>query len=211
MNIPALQGHIPDNIIALLTPEFLSQLDIVNDFRLAHFLGQCKEETGNFTRFDENLNYQGSALWQLFPHHFISEDEAMTFAHQPERIANRIYARKELGNVNQGDGWKFRGRGMIQLTGRALYEAFKQYCLNDHAVTGDDAFDFINNPDLLAILPYSLISAAWYFDQHKDWTTCDAGVDRNTIERLTRRVNGALINIELRITYTQDIYAALTK
>lgn len=205
MNIPALQGHIPDNIIALLTPEFLSQFNIVNDFRLSHLLGQCKEETGNFTRFDENLNYTGSALWQLFPHHFVSGDEAMAFAHQPERIANRIYARKELGNVNQGDGWKFRGRGMIQLTGRGLYTAFDKYYNDLHP----NEADFVSHPELLAELPCSLISAAWYFDQYKDWTICDAGVDIDTITKLTRRLNGGLINLQVRINYTHDIYNAL--
>jgi putative chitinase len=124
MDITKLQGVIPDIIydeIQNVTDNY--EINVEN--RLAHFPGQYDHESGEFKAFLENLNYNGHALWVAWPKHFASEDEANQFARQPEKIANRVYAnRNGNGDEDSGDGWRYRDKGCVQLTGKTNQVAF---------------------------------------------------------------------------------------
>src|SRR5690348_1918182 len=112
MDITRLQGHLPDTIYDQV--QGILKFGIDGPLRLSHLLGQSQHECANWAHFTENLNYSGDALWSLFHTHFASHDEAMSFARQPERIANRIYAnRMGNGDEDSGDGYLYRGRGAL--------------------------------------------------------------------------------------------------
>jgi putative chitinase len=152
----------------------------LNPLRAAHFFGQTSHETGEFLIFTENLNYSSSGLKNTFGKYFPG-NLADQYARQPEKIANRVYANR-MGNGNEasGDGWKYRGRGALQLTGRENYSAFSRYLNKPEILT---------NPDLTAT-EYAFESALFFFDKNKLWDICDKGVDKNTILLLTKRING---------------------
>jgi predicted chitinase len=145
--------------------------------RLAHFFSQVLHESG-FMKFDmENLNYSAAALGRVFRKYFPTEEEAAEYARKPEKIANRVYANR-MGNGDEasGDGWKYRGRGLIQLTGKSNYEAFAAWL-------GDDRI--VDDPDLVAT-EYAVQSAVFYWDTHKLNTLAD----EDDVGRLTKRING---------------------
>jgi predicted chitinase len=153
--------------------------------RLAHFFSQVLHESGSM-RFDmENLNYSAKALRAVFGKYFKTQREAEAYAREPEKIANRVYANR-MGNRNEesGDGWKYRGRGLIQLTGRSNYRAFAKWI-------GDDGL--LDDPDRVAT-EYAVHSAVFYWDRHK----LNGIADRDDVERLTRRINGGLNGIAHR-------------
>ena len=145
--------------------------------RLAHFFAQVLHESGSLHYDTENLNYSAVALRKVFGKYFRTDAEAAVCARQPEKIANRVYANR-MGNgpESSGDGWKYRGRGLIQLTGRDNYEAFAAW-LGDPRVVDD--------PDLVAS-EYAVQSAVFYWDRNK----LNALADRDDVEGLTRRING---------------------
>lgn len=145
--------------------------------RLAHFFAQVLHESGCL-RFDmENLNYSADALRRVFPRHFPTQAEAEAYARQPERIANRVYANR-MGNraESSGDGWRYRGRGLIQLTGRTNYTAFAAW-------VGDDRVP--HEPDLVAT-EYAVHSAVFFWDRHG----LNRLADRDDIVAVTRKING---------------------
>lgn len=148
--------------------------------RAAHFFAQTAHETGGFKAFSENLNYSAQGLQGIFGKYFPGTLEE-SYARQPEKIANRVYASR-MGNGDEasGDGWKYRGRGALQLTGKANYEAFAKYLGKPEIVT---------NPDLVATT-YAFESAMFFFDKNKLWDICDKGVSKETILALTKRING---------------------
>ena len=148
--------------------------------RAAHFFAQTAHETGGFKAFSENLNYSATGLQGIFGKYFPGTLEE-SYARNPEKIANRVYAdRMGNGNEASGDGWKYRGRGALQLTGKANYEAFAKYLGKPEIVT---------NPDLVATT-YAFESAMFFFDKNKLWDICDKGVSKETILALTKRING---------------------
>jgi putative chitinase len=148
--------------------------------RAAHFFAQTAHETGGFKAFSENLNYSAQGLQGIFGKYFPGTLEE-SYARNPEKIANRVYAdRMGNGNEASGDGWKYRGRGALQLTGKANYEAFAKYLGKPEIVT---------NPDLVATT-YAFESAMFFFDKNKLWDICDKGVSKDTILALTKRING---------------------
>ena len=148
--------------------------------RAAHFFAQTAHETGGFKAFSENLNYSAQGLQGIFGKYFPGTLEE-SYARNPEKIANRVYAdRMGNGNEASGDGWKYRGRGALQLTGKANYEAFAKYLGKPEIVT---------NPDLVATT-YAFESALFFFDKNKLWDICDKGVSKETILALTKRING---------------------
>ena len=164
--------------------------------RAAHFFAQTAHETGGFKAFSENLNYSASGLQGIFGKYFPGTLEE-SYARQPEKIANRVYAdRMGNGNEASGDGWKFRGRGALQLTGKANYEAFAKY-LNTNEV--------IENPDLVAT-KCSFDSAMFFFEKNKLWTICDKGINDAAILELTKRINGGTHGLEDRKTKTYKYY-----
>jgi putative chitinase len=148
--------------------------------RAAHFFAQTAHETGGFKAFSENLNYSAQGLQGIFGKYFPGTLEE-SYARNPEKIANRVYAdRMGNGNEASGDGWKYRGRGALQLTGKSNYEAFAKYLRKPEIVT---------NPDLV-VTTYAFESAMFFFDKNKLWDICDKGVSKETILALTKRING---------------------
>lgn len=198
MDITKLQGHLPATIYNQI--DGVLQFGIDGPKRLSNLLGQCKHECMNWTHFTENLNYSGDALWGMFHTHFTDRNEAESYARQPERIANRIYANR-MGNGDEasGDGWLFRGRGALQLTGRSNYTALGNFL----------GVVLTDNPDLVAT-DYQLASGAFFFKTNNLWTICDNGVDDGTITTITHHVNGGTNGLEDRIKYTQEFYNILT-
>ena len=164
--------------------------------RAAHFFAQTSHETGGFKAFSENLNYSAQGLQGIFGKYFPGTLEE-SYARQPEKIANRVYASR-MGNGNEasGDGWKFRGRGALQLTGKANYEAFAKYLGTN---------EVMENPDLVAT-KYSFDSAMFFFEKNKLWTICDKGINDAAILELTKRINGGTHGLEDRKVKTYKYY-----
>jgi putative chitinase len=156
--------------------------------RAAHFFAQTSHETGGFKLFSENLNYSTDGLKKIFGKYFPG-DLATSYARNPEKIANRVYgARMGNGAEATGDGWKFRGRGALQLTGKDNYTAFAKYLGTDEVLT---------NPDLVAT-KYSFESAMFFFERNKLWSICDQGITDAAILALTKRINGGTHGLEDR-------------
>jgi len=164
--------------------------------RAAHFFAQTAHETGGFKAFSENLNYSAQGLQGIFGKYFPGTLEE-SYARQPEKIANRVYASR-MGNGDEasGDGWKYRGRGALQLTGKANYEAFAKYLGND---------EVLKNPDLVAT-KYAFESAMFFFERNKLWTICDKGINDAAILELTKRINGGIHGLEDRNAKTKKYY-----
>ena len=161
----------------------------LNKSRAAHFFAQTAHESGNFTAFSENLNYGAPGLRGIFGKYFPTEDMAKAYARQPQKIANRVYASRMGNSVEaSGDGWKYRGRGALQLTGKANYQAFADYI---------DRPDVMTNPDLVAN-ELCFESALWFFDRNKLWSICDQGVNDAAILALTKRINGGTHGLDDR-------------
>ena len=168
----------------------------LSPIRAAHFFAQTSHETGGFKAFSENLNYSAQGLQGIFGKYFPGTIEE-SYARQPEKIANRVYAdRMGNGNEASGDGWKFRGRGALQLTGKANYEAFAKYLGNN---------EVMENPDLVAT-KYSFESAMFFFERNKLWAICDQGINDAAILALTKRINGGTHGLEDRKAKTYKYY-----
>jgi putative chitinase len=164
--------------------------------RAAHFFAQTSHETGGFKAFSENLNYSAQGLQGIFGKYFPGTLEE-SYARQPEKIANRVYAsRMGNGDETSGDGWKFRGRGALQLTGKSNYEAFAKYLGNN---------EVLENPDLVAT-KYSFESAMFFFERNKLWAICDQGINDAAILALTKRINGGTHGLEDRKAKTYKYY-----
>jgi len=192
-----LKGHVPDAVLAQI-PDTAKKFNITNTFRLSHILGQCSHESGNFKVFKENLNYSADGLKKIFPKYFPGNLNE-SYARQPEKIANRVYSsRMGNGDESSGDGYRYAGRGAIQLTGKSNYSAFNKFV--------DE--DIMANPDLVAT-KYSLMSAAWFFWKNNLWILCDKGVDKTSITLVTERVNGGHHGLEDRIQKTTKFYDLL--
>jgi putative chitinase len=189
LNIEKLKGHIPDAVIAQI-PDTAKKFNITNNLRLAHFLAQCGHESGGFKAVSENLNYSADGLKKIFGKYFPGNLNE-SYARQPEKIASRVYAsRMGNGDETTKEGFKFRGRGYIQLTGKSNYTSFTKFI-------GEDC---VSNPDLVAT-KYPLASAAFFFDSNKLWAICDKGADDATVTSVTKRVNGGTIGLADRIKH----------
>jgi putative chitinase len=193
-----LKGHIPDAVIAQI-PDTAKKFNITTPLRLAHFLAQCGHESGGFKAVSENLNYGAKGLRGIFPKYFPTDALAAQYERKPEKIANRVYSSR-MGNGDEasGEGWKFRGRGYIQLTGKSNYTSFDK--------TVDD--DILANPDLVAN-KYPLASAAFFFNNNSLWAICDKGADDATVTAVTKRVNGGTIGLADRLKHFKEYYALL--
>ena len=192
-----LKGHVPDAVIAQI-PETAKKFNITNPLRLAHFLAQCGHESGGFKAVSENLNYSADGLKKIFGKYFPGNLNE-SYAKQPEKIASRVYgSRMGNGDESTGEGFKFRGRGYIQLTGKQNYTNFAKFI-------GEDT---VSNPDLVAT-KYPLASAAFFFDSNKLWSICDKGSDVATVTAVTKRVNGGTIGLPDRIKHFNEYYNLL--
>jgi putative chitinase len=195
--LAALKGHIPDAVIAQI-PDTAAKFNITNSLRLAHFLAQCGHESGGFKAISENLNYSADGLKRIFGKYFPGNLNE-SYARQPEKIASRVYgSRMGNGDESTGEGYKFRGRGYIQLTGKSNYTNFAKFI-------GEDT---VANPDLVAT-KYPLASAAFFFDSNKLWSICDKGADEATVTAVTKRVNGGTIGLPDRIKHFNEYYNLL--
>ena len=198
LNLAALAGKVPQGVIDQI-PEAAKDFNITSNLRLAHFLAQCALESMNFTAVVENLNYSGPRLLQVFPKYFKNVD-VNAYAHNPQKIGSRVYANR-MGNGDEasGDGFKYRGRGYIQLTGKNNYQAFSGFI-------GEDC---VANPDLVATT-YPLASAAFFFNSNNLWTICDQGSSVATVTAVTRRVNGGTHGLAERLLFFKKFFAALS-
>jgi putative chitinase len=165
--------------------QLLPDYNIDTPQRVAAFIAQCAHESGNFVFLKENLNYRAESLMRTWPRHFPTIDIATQYARQPERIANRAYANR-MGNGDEasGDGWRYAGKGLIQLTGRNNYEAF--------AESIETPIEEI--PAYLETFEGAVQSACWFWETNNLNQWADAG----DIKTLTKRINGGLIGIEDR-------------
>ena len=169
--------------------------------RAAHFFGQTAHETGGFKAFTENLNYGAKGLRGIFGKYFPTDSVALQYERKPEKIANRVYANR-MGNGSEasGDGWKYRGRGALQLTGKDNYAAFAKYCNRP---------DVMTNPDLVAT-ELAFESAMFFFERNKLWSICDQGVNDAAILSVSKKVNGGTHGLEDRKTKTKTYFAQLS-
>lgn len=157
--------------------------------RAAHFFAQTAHESGGFKAFSENLNYGAKGLRGIFGKYFPTDAMARAYERQPQKIANRVYAnRMGNGNETSGEGWLFRGRGALQLTGKFNFKAFSDYIGRP---------DVMTNPDLVAT-ELAFESALWFFDKNKLWSICDQGTGEGAILALTKRINGGTHGLDDR-------------
>lgn len=196
-NLERLRGHIPDSVISQI-PATAEKFGITTTLRLAHFLSQCGHESGGFKLTTENLNYSVDGLKKVFPKYFPG-DLAASYAKNPEKIASRVYAsRMGNGDESSKEGYKFRGRGYIQLTGKNNYTQFSKFI-------GEDC---LANPDLVST-KYPLASAAFFFNFNKIWSICDRGSDDAAVTAVTKAVNGGSIGLADRLKHFKEYYNLL--
>lgn len=181
----------PTNNFNTFLTELNKQLplyNIVTPLRIAAFLAEGSEETGELTKLTENMYYSASRIMQVWPTRFHSIEVAMQYEHNPEKLGNYVYAnRMGNGGPESGDGYKYRGRGWFNGTGKLFYKRMSN-------LTG---IDFIKDPDLLAIPRYAVQSAC------EDWKACNLNIlaDVQNIKAITRKINGGYTNLNERIKY----------
>jgi len=184
MNLEALFPAIPRHVLDDL-PDTIGKFSINTPLRLAHFLSQCAHESGDFVFTRENLNYSASRLEQIFPKHF-NKHNSKLYARNQEAIANKVYGGR-MGNTEVTDGWKFRGRGYIQLTGKSNYAELDKHVEEN----------LIENPELVAS-QYALLSAGFYWNSRKINAVADKGADKETVRLVTLKINGGTHGLEDR-------------
>lgn len=199
INIDKLKNVIPDSVLTALSGLLQNNKIPDDEDCIAIFLSQCYHESGGFKVVNENLNYSDTRLKAVFPRYFPG-NTASNYHRQPEKIGNKIYANR-MGNGDEasGDGYKYHGRGYIQLTGKNNYAAFSNFI-------GEDC---VNNPDLVAT-KYPLESALFYFDNNKLWDVCKLDIDDYAkITKVTRLVNGGNLGLDERYDKYIDFYNLL--
>ncbi len=197
MQLDKLKGHVPDAVLSQI-PQVMEKFQINTPLRLCHFLAQCAHESGNFKAVTENLNYSPVSLLKVFGKYF-NEKNVEAYARKPEKIANLVYGNR-MGNGPEatGEGFKYRGRGYIQLTGKVNYQSFDKVV--DEDVTA--------NPDLVAT-KYPLLSAAWFWGKNGLNTLADKGATDVDVTSITKRVNGGTIGLPDRIKHFKEYYSLL--
>ena len=198
LKLEKLKGHIPDAVISMI-PETAAKFNINTPLRLAHFLAQCGHESGGFKATSENLNYSAKGLNGIFKKYFPTLESALPYERKPEKIANKVYAnRMANGTESSGDGYKFRGRGYIQLTGKDNYTQFGK-------AIGED---ILSNPDVVSG-KYALLSAAWFWSKNGLNNLADGGSTDAVVTSITKRVNGGTIGLADRIKHFKEYYHLL--
>src|SRR6266705_1158084 len=176
------EGHYEDLIRYIdFLNEGMETFEINTPNRIAAFIAQLAHESGDFRSTEENLNYSWQALRKTWPSHFSTDEIAQGYHRQPEKIADRAYAsRNGNGDEASGDGWRFRGRGLIQITGRANYLAYSQAIAEPGVMT---------SPEQLALPPHAALSACWFWHEHGLNALADVG-DEASFNQITLRING---------------------
>lgn len=183
-NWQAENGLTPDGVIGKKTLLKMKEvLNIPTIEAVAHFVGNCYHETGGFIRFEENLNYSSRGLLQTFPKYFKNLDEANSAARNPQKIANIVYGGR-MGNDMLNDGWKFRGRGALQTTGKNNYRLLGQFL----------GVNLVADPNPVAT-KYALESALFYFQSNNLWLMCNT-INDASIKKVRKAVNGGSIGLE---------------
>ncbi|MRD46690.1 lytic enzyme [Caenimonas koreensis DSM 17982] len=166
-----------------------------NALRTAHFMAQMLHESAGLTIQFENLNYSAQRLPVVWPTRFQPKGplDPAAYAHNPQKLANTVYARAELGNTAAGDGYKYRGRGLLQLTGKASYQAATAELRKDNP----EAPDFVAAPDAVISADWALAIAA------SEWAAkgCNALADEDSVRKVTRAINGGLIGLAERMEW----------
>ena len=198
-----LSGMIPDNVLLDLSnamrfwvPTADPSDTIILARRLAHFLGQCAHESDYFKNIYENLKYSAQYLKIVFPKYFPDDITAKKYEKCDKKIASRVYAER-MGNGDEasGDGFRFRGRGYLQLTGRDQYTRFSSFI----------GYDCVLDPDAVA-KKYPLVSGLFFFHDQLLFPVCHQGITPETIKHITFRVNGGHHGLEKRIHYVQAFF-----
>lgn len=189
INATKLSTKVPVPVMLEIS-SIIERFNMTNPLRLSHFLAQAAHESGNFKFLKENLNYSADGLLKVFSKYFKDKATAEKYARKPEMIGSRVYgSRMGNGDEASGEGFKFRGRGYIQLTGKDNYRAFSNFI-------GEDC---VANPDLVSD-KYPLVSASWFFDKNNLWTICDKGAGDDVVTAVTKRVNGGVNGLDDRIS-----------
>lgn len=191
-------GLIADGILGRNTARAMQRAWDLGTLEAAHFLGQTSHETLNFTRTEENLNYSYERLLQVFKLSNEEKQFAKSLIGHPEKIANFIYANKN-GNEEADDGWNFRGRGSIMLTGRSNYERFAQ---KKHTLC------ILETPEIVGDR-YFLDAGLFFFNENNLWDLC-CDLENETIKKLTREINGGYNGLQNRIKKTKYYWQLLT-
>ena len=188
--------HINEEWVDALNETF-SRFNIVSNNQQAMFIGQCSHECGNFRILEENLNYKAATLMKLWPKRFPTQEIANGYEKNAKRIANNVYSNR-MGNRDEssGDGYRFRGRGCIQLTGHANYF----HCGKALGV------DFVANPDLVATPKYASLSAGWFWSTHN----CNAPADALDFTKVTKIINGGTIGLADREKHVREALLVLS-
>ena len=196
-------GATPDGAFGPNTAKAIAKQYELSPERAAHLLGQSAHESGYFKLTEENLNYSENALNRVFRRYFgEGKENAADYARNPEKIANYVYMDKNrskggaLGNTEEGDGWRWRGRGFLQCTGRTNYRKFAAEMRLP---------DVMKDPDLVAT-DYAFESAFWFFKRNGLFEIADKGVNDDVITQVTRRVNGGTHGLDDRLDKTKKIY-----
>lgn len=194
-----LKGHIPDSVITQI-PDTAAKFGITTPLRLAHFLAQASHESAGFKAVQENLNYSAKGLMDIFKKYFPTQTLAEQYQKNPQKIASKVYGgRMGNGDESTGEGYKFRGRGFLQTTGKENYAKFTKFI-------GEDC---VSNPDLVST-KYPLASAAFFFQSNGLWSICDKGADDKTVTLVTKKVNGGSIGLTERIHHFKEYYKLLS-
>lgn len=185
--------------------EILPKYGITTQRRVAHFISQCAHESNNFRSLEENLNYSEKSLNAVFPRYFgAGKKNAADFARQPEKIANYVYMDEfrtaKMGNVQPGDGWRFRGRGLKQLTGRDNYTRFGKAV----GMTAEQAAEYV------ATEKGAIESACWFWDTNK----LNDIADTDDVVKMTKKINGGNIGLadrQARYSKAMEVLGAPVK
>ena len=188
VNSQHLQAMRIDPVWVDALNETFQRFNILTPIQQASFIGQCGHECGNFKILEENLNYRAETLMKLWKARFPTIEIANEYARNPKKIANKVYANR-MGNRDEasGDGYRFRGRGCIQLTGHANYFHAGKAC-------GED---FVMQPDLVATPRYAAMTAGWFWDTHK----LNQYADKQDFLMMTKKINGGTIGLDDRIRH----------
>lgn len=188
--------HIGLEWVPALNDTF-ARFGIATPRQQAGFIGQCSHECGNFKILEENLNYRASTLLKLWPKRFPTQEIANSYERNPKKIANMVYASR-MGNRDEssGDGYRFRGRGCIQLTGHSNYYHAGQAL----------GIDFVKDPDLVATPTYAALTAGWFWSTHK----CNELAEAGDWTGLTKKINGGTIGLADRVKHINEALTLLT-
>ena len=185
-----LQLHIGPQWVDALNETF-NRFGINTAKQQAAFIGQCGHECGNFRILEENLNYRAETLCKLWPKRFPTLEFAKQYEKNPRKIANSVYSNR-MGNRDEasGDGYRFRGRGCIQLTGHANYYHASQAL----------GVDFVMEPDLVSTPKYAALTAGWFWSTHG----CNDLAEAGNWVALTKKINGGTIGLDDRVAHTNQ-------